>query len=52
MRPAHVYANVTDEQYEDLVTALHRQWRVATRAVMVRLSASGMAPSEIAVLLH
>jgi transposase len=52
MRPAHVYANVTDEQYEDLVTALHRQWRVATRAVMVLLSASGMAPSEIAVLLH
>ena len=52
MRPAHVYANVSDEQYEQLVTALHRQWRVATRAVMILLSASGMSASEISVLLH
>jgi hypothetical protein len=26
MRPAHVYANPTDEQYHELVDALHRQW--------------------------
>lgn len=52
MRPAHVYANVSDEQYEYLLSALHRQWRVATRAMMVLLSAGGMPASEIAVLLH
>ena len=52
MRPAHVYANVSDEQYDQLVTALHRQWRVATRAVMILLSAHGMTAAEIAVLLH
>src|SRR5712691_8519975 len=44
MRPAHVYANVSDEQYHQLVDALHRQWRVATRTVMVLLSAGGMSP--------
>ncbi len=52
MRPAHVYANVSDEQYHQLVDALHRQWRVATRAVMVLLSAGGMSPAEIACVLH
>ena len=52
MRPAHVYANVSDEQYQQLVTALHRQWRVATRAVMILLSTSGMPASQIAALLH
>ena len=52
MRPAHVYANVSDEQYHQLVTALHQQWRVATRAVMVLLSTSGMPAAEIAALLH
>ena len=52
MRPAHVYANVSDEQYHQLVTALHRQWRVATRAVMILLSAGGMTAAEIAGLLH
>jgi hypothetical protein len=43
MRPAHVYANLSDEQYHDLVTALHQQWRVTIRAVMVLLSAGGMS---------
>jgi transposase len=52
MRPAHLYANVSDEQYDQLVTALHRQWRVATRAVMILLSAHGMSACEIAVVLH
>jgi transposase len=52
MRPAHVYANVSDEQYHQLVDALHHQWRVATRAVMILLSISGMPPAQIAALLH
>ena len=52
MRPAHVYANLSDEQYHDLVNALHRQWRTATRTVMILLSAGGMPATEIAALLH
>jgi transposase len=52
MRPAHVYANVSDEQYHQLVDALHRQSRVATRAVMILLSAGGMPAAEIGALLH
>jgi transposase len=52
MRPAHVYANLSDEQHAELVCALHRRWRVATRAVMVLLSANGMSATEIADLLH
>lgn len=52
MRPAHVYANVSDEQYHQLVTALHQQWRVATRAVMILLSTHGMPAAQIAALLH
>ncbi|MEV0609443.1 IS630 family transposase [Polymorphospora rubra] len=52
MRPAHVYANPTDEQYHQILDALHRQWRVATRAMMVLLSASGMSAAEIGALLH
>jgi transposase len=52
MRPAHVYANVSDEQYLQLVDALHRQWRVATRAVMILLSAGGMSAAQIGGLLH
>ena len=52
MRPAHVYANLTDEQYHQLVDALHRQWRVAARAVMILLSAGGMPAAQIAALLH
>lgn len=52
MRPAHVYANVSDEEYEQLVDALHRQWRVAARAVMILLSVGGMPAPQIAQLLH
>ena len=52
MRPAHVYANVSDEQYHQLVDVLHRQWRVATRTVMILLSAGGMPAADIAALLH
>ena len=52
MRPAHVFANLSDQQHHDPVTALHQQWRVATRAVMVLLSAGGMPAAEIAALLH
>jgi transposase len=52
MRPAHVYANPTDEQYHQLVDALHRQWRTATRAVMVLMSTAGWTAAEIATLLH
>jgi transposase len=52
MRPASVYAQVSDEQYQLLVSALHHQWRTAARIVMVLLSVHGWAPSEIAALLH
>jgi transposase len=52
MRPAYVYANPTDEQYHELVEALHRQWRTAARAVMILLSAAGWTAAEIAALLH
>ncbi|TDC64382.1 helix-turn-helix domain-containing protein [Micromonospora sp. KC207] len=52
MRPAQTYANLTDAQYQQLLTALHQQWRVAVRAVMILLSADGMPPAEIAELLH
>jgi transposase len=51
MRPAHVFANPTDEHYHQLVCALH-QWRTAVRIVMVVLSANGWPPAEIAALLH
>jgi transposase len=47
-----VYANVSDEQYHHLIDALHHQWRVATRAVMILLSAGGTPASQIAQLLH
>ncbi|GAA1835003.1 hypothetical protein GCM10009682_61560 [Luedemannella flava] len=52
MRPTHVYANVSDEQYHLLLASLHQQWRVATRTVMVLLSAQGMTPADIGDLLH
>lgn len=52
MRPAHVYANLSDPDYQQLVDALHSQWRVAARAMMVLLSANGMSAAEIADLLH
>lgn len=52
MRPAHVFANLSDKQYQDLLAALHQQWRVATRAVMVLLSAGGLSAADIGALLH
>ena len=52
MRPAHVYAKLSDQQYHELVAVLHQQWRVPTRAMMVLLSAGGMSPAGIADLLH
>lgn len=52
MRPPHVYANLSDQQYHEVVDALHRQWRVATRAMMILLSAGGMSAAEIGALLH
>jgi transposase len=47
-----VYANVSDEQHAELVDALHRQWRVTTRAVIILLSAGGMSAAQIAEVLH
>jgi transposase len=52
MRPAHVYANLSDQDHRQLVDALHGQWRVAARAMMVLLSANGMSAAEIAELLY
>jgi transposase len=52
MRPAHVYASMSEQQHTELITALHGQWRTATRMVIVVLSAAGMSASEIADLLH
>jgi transposase len=52
MRPAHVYASMSEQQHTELITALHGPWRTATRMVIVILSAAGMSASEIADLLH
>lgn len=52
MRPPSVFAQVPDEQYHQLVSALHHQWRTAARIVMVLLSVYGWAPAEIAAFLH
>jgi transposase len=52
MRPAHIYADLTPAQHNDLITALHGRWRFAARIVMVLLSAAGMSAPEIAELLH
>ncbi len=52
MRPPRIYANVSDKQYHELLSALHHQWRPATRAVMVVLSANGMPATDIGTLLH
>lgn len=52
MRPAHVYTNVSDEQYQQLVDALHHQWRAATRGVMILLSAAGMSATQIGEVLR
>jgi transposase len=51
MRPPSVYANIGPTTHQKLITALHGQWRVALRAVMILLSASGMNATEIGELL-
>jgi hypothetical protein len=50
MRPAHVYASMSNEQHTELIAALHGPWRNATRIMMVVLSAAGWSASEIADL--
>ena len=52
MRPAHVYASMSEQQHTELITALQGQWRTATRMVIVVLSAAGWTSTEIADLLH
>lgn len=52
MRPPRIYAEPSAVQYHELQYALHHQWRAATRAVMVVLSAGGMPAAEIGALLH
>jgi transposase len=52
MRPAHVFAGLSEQQHTELMNALHGPWRTATRAMMVVLSAAGWSASEIADLLH
>jgi hypothetical protein len=51
MRPVSVFANGPASEIEQLQADLHGGWRQATRAVMVLLSAHGLAPAQIAVLL-
>jgi hypothetical protein len=51
MRPAHVFAVLTPRQHTELIHLLHHEWRTATRAVMVVLSAAGMSATEIADVL-
>jgi transposase len=51
MRPAHVYASMSEQQHTELMNALHGPWRTATRAMMVVLSAAGWTASDIADLL-
>ena len=51
MRPVSVFANGPGSEMERLRGDLHGQWRQATRAVMVLLSAHGLPPAQIAALL-
>ncbi len=51
MRPVSVFANGPGCGIGQLRGDLHGRWRQATRAVMVLLSAHGLAPAQIAVLL-
>jgi transposase len=51
MCPAVVFANSTACEIEQLRVRLRGPWRQGLRAVMVLLSARGLAPAEIAVLL-
>ena len=51
MCPAVVFANGPSCEIEQLRARLRGPWRQGLRAVMVLLSARGLAPAEIAVLL-
>ena len=51
MRPVSVFANGPGSEIERLEADLRGRWRQATRAVMVLLSAHGLAPAQIAELL-
>lgn len=52
MRPAIVFASNPSCQTERLRTQLRGPWRQGLRAVMVLLSAHGLAPAQIAALLE
>jgi transposase len=52
MRPVSVFAKGPGSEIERLEADLHGRWREAARAVMVLLSAHGLAPSQIAELLE
>jgi transposase len=51
MRPVSVSANRPGSEIEQLRSDLHGQWRQATRAMMILLSAHGLPPAQIAELL-
>jgi len=51
MRPVSVFANGPGREIERLEADLRGPWRQATRAMMVLLSAHGLAPAQIAELL-
>jgi Winged helix-turn helix len=51
MRPVSVFANGPGHEIEQLQADLRGRWRQASRAVMVLLSAHGLAPAQIAELL-
>jgi transposase len=47
----HLYATVDADAHPDLLAALHGRWRVATRLVMILLSARGFHAAQVAGLL-
>lgn len=51
MRPACVFTDLPASARAQIMALLHGRWRIATRLVMVLLSAAGMPASEIADLL-
>jgi transposase len=51
MRPVSVFAKAPGSEIEQLRADLHGRWRQAARAVMVLLSAHGLAAAQIAELL-
>jgi transposase len=51
LRPPCVYATVPTDAHPDLLGVLHGRWRVATRLVMILLSARGFPAAQVAELL-